>query len=70
MRDQKQSLWVDLAQNRVRVSQSVLKKLTGISEMCYPEGEPSLSQLNSLTEEDELGFVEDELLSIIFHQDL
>ena len=40
-----------------------------MSAVCYPHGEPSLVSMEAMIFNDLLGFVEDELLEILFHTD-
>lgn len=57
-----------LVRQRMTVADKVHKALTALSAVSYPEGEAPLALMDELISNDEFGFVEDELLQLIFHQ--
>ena len=61
--------WMLLAQERMEIAIRVLNGLNVMSASCYPHGEPSLSSLDARIANDPLGFVEDELVEILFCTD-
>ena len=61
--------WMSLAQQKIKTADRVHRGLISMSAACYPHGEPSIAQMTALIGNDPQGFVEDELLQIIFHTD-
>ena len=57
-----------LARKRLEVAAKVHQGLRAISTACFPYGEPSVALMEALISDDEpYGFVEDELLDILFN---
>ena len=59
--------WLSLVNQRIETAARVHTGLGSMSAAWFPLGEPSLASMAALIDNDPFGFVEDELLEIIFH---
>ena len=69
MKQHQPQQWLSLAQKRMEIAARVLKDLQSMAANCYPHGEPTIASMSALIANDPLGFVEDELVEILFHTD-
>ena len=51
----------------MEIAARVLKDLQSMAANCYPHGEPTIASMAALIANDPLGFVDDELVEILFH---
>ena len=67
LEDEQHPQWMSLAKQRIEIAAKVHRGLASMSADCYPHGEPSVASMAALITNNPQGFVEDELLQIIFH---
>ena len=59
--------WLQLARQRTEVTPKIHKDLASLSVISYPHGEPPLAAIEALVSNNDLHFLEDELLEIMFY---
>ena len=65
--DQQLPQWLSLVRQRIETAARVHTGLGSMSAAWYPHGEPFLISMEALIANDPFGFVEDQLLEIVFH---
>ena len=67
--EQQHPQWLSLVQQRIETAARMHTGLGSMAADCYPHGEPPIASTAALIANDPLGFVEDELLQLLFHTD-